>query len=183
MRGPLLDILEGLMEESAGWLVLLCGMTILAGAVLVPQWWSNREQTARRDLMTRQLQQMDDQRLRYSQFHAALEEDDPLLLERLAYSQLHWRPAEGELWSQQSAVATTSNSLNYTGLCDDLLAQSASVDAVLTEPGQKLRAQPTLKQEQPTRLVRLTSGFSRWVLLAAGLMFTIAGLGMGEKSI
>ncbi len=174
--------MDRVLEESAGWLVLLCGMTILAGVVLMPQWWSNRQLDARRDLMARQLELMDDQRQRYEEFNSALAADDPLLLERLAYSQLHWRPAEGELWPQQEHVALASNSLSFTGVCDDHLAESASVDAVLTEPGQQMRAQPQVSEQKPTRLVRLTSGFSRWVLMAAGMMFTIAGLGMGPNS-
>lgn len=167
MRGPLVILGERVAEQLPGWMFVAVGMSLLGAAVLAPAWWANRDLRWQHAVMRQQAERMEAQAERYAEFEVALAADDPQLIQRLAYSQLHYRPADGEPWIESDA--------RWASYGADRLAMSASVDAALAEPAANLRPAP-LRDRSPSRLVRLATGTSRLGLLAAALLFVLGGL-------
>ncbi len=73
-------------------MLLACGMTLLNVTMLVPAWLQCRQLNWQRQVMRLQVERLEQQDQRYQQFQQALEEDDPVLLERLAFSHLRLKP-------------------------------------------------------------------------------------------
>ncbi len=146
------------MAGLPGWMLLISGLAIVAATVLTPTWMSLREVDWQRQVMREQIERLERQRERYAQFHAALVDDDPVLLERLAYTQLRYQPVEAMLMAEADAL-------------------DASIAAYLAEPAQGVL--PARPPTIDTRLVRLTTGPTRAPLLAAGLLCLVGGLWMG----
>lgn len=170
MRGPLTVILERGVVQAPGLLFVAVGMSLLAAAVLIPAWQDNRKLTQRHDVLEHQAELMAAQRERYVEFHDALAANDPQLLQRLAFSQLHVRPVEGDVWPGDEPA--------WVGKGDDRLAMTASIDAALAEPMAHVRPKPSLVAP-PSRMERLATGTSRVGLLGAALCFVAGGLWYG----
>jgi len=158
------------VAQLPGLMFVAVGMSLLAAAVLVPAWTSNQQLARQHAILQHQAERMTAQRERYVTFHDALAADDPQLLQRLAFSQLHVRPIEGEPWPGDGIRAA-----------DDRLAITASVDAALAEPVEQVRPKPPV-DAPPSRLVRLASGTSRLLLLAAAVCFVLGGLWYGKPA-
>jgi len=184
MRAPLVIILDRLAEALPGWLFISAGMAIFAAAVLLPARASNGQLAWQRDVLQHQADQLAAQCRRYSDFHDDLVNQNPLLLERLAYSQLHYQPVDGQLWPpspgnhhpQASSLKPQVFPATFT---DDPLVMYASVESYLAEPVANMRpAEPP--RSKPTRLTRLLTGLSRIVLMVAALALVLGGVGFGS---
>jgi len=92
------------MDGLPGWLCLVGGAVLLGLFTLTPQWLACREAAWHRDLMRLQAASLDAQLQRYQQFHLALAEDDPVVIERLAFSELRLKPAGQELFDPEPGV-------------------------------------------------------------------------------
>ncbi|NBC11644.1 MAG: hypothetical protein GVY24_07940 [Planctomycetes bacterium] len=92
------------MDGLPGWLCLIGGAVLLGLFTLTPQWLACREVAWHRDLMRLQAASLDAQRQRYEQFHHALAEDDPVVIERLAFAELRQKPAGQELFDPDPGV-------------------------------------------------------------------------------
>ncbi len=84
---PIFDI-HKLIDALPGWICLLGGAVLLAMFTWTPQWLACRDTAWQRDLMRLQAATLAEQHNRYEQFHAALEADDPVIVERLAFTEL-----------------------------------------------------------------------------------------------
>jgi hypothetical protein len=149
-----------------GWLLTICGLVIVGSAVLIPPWLEVRQLAWQKDVMTLQAQQLAAQSENYQRFREAIASDDPVLLERLAYVHLRVKPAG------VSPLVTASERHGDVSILDP----SASIDAWLHTPLPQEGVDYRPYQPIQSRLVRLTTGLSRIVLLGAGLCFMAAGI-------
>ncbi len=169
--------IETLLSALAGWLPLLGGLTLLAITLLTPEWLGWRELVWQRDMLRLQAESLETQRDRYAMFHEALQADDPVLLERLAYTQLRYKPAGKALMGD---FRLTGGSVEAGGVQTGTVGTGSFgstevVEAWLAQP------QPVVgKDIQPlrpinTRMTRLTRGPSRYVLLLVAGICLMAG--------
>lgn len=177
--------LDTLLTALAGWLPMLGGMTLLAMVLITPEWMGWRELIWQRDVLNLQSERLETQRASYAQFNDALAADDPVLLERLAFTQLRYKPAGKRLMNDLWAVAgpgdaatsgASSPALAAGGDSGQLYGSSEVIESWLTSP------QPVVGRDiQPlrvinSRLTRLTQGPARYVLLAVAILCLVAGL-------
>ena len=171
--------IETLLTALAGWLPLLGGLTLLAMTLLTPEWLGWRELVWQRDMLNLQAESLEKQRDRFAMFNQSLEADDPVLLERLAYTQLRYKPAGKALMSDIVLAAGPLANPQADGQSAYGISagQSESADIIetwLTQP------QPVIgKDIQPlrpinTRMTRLTRGPSKYVLLLVAGICLIA---------
>jgi len=92
------------MDALPGWLCLVGGAVLLGLFTLTPQWLACREVAWHRDLMRLQAASLEAQLQRYQQFHLALAEDDPVVIERLAFAELRQKPAGQELFDPEPGI-------------------------------------------------------------------------------
>jgi hypothetical protein len=92
MFSALGSALDRLAPVARDWCFLLAGVAILASAVLLPPWMQNRRLAWERDLLRAQAQAMSAKRLDYERFAQALAQDDPTLLQRVAFHYLRLKP-------------------------------------------------------------------------------------------
>lgn len=149
------------MAALPGWLLLLGGITLLAMALLVPAWLALRDLQWQHTVMEAQVDRLLQQQQRYSAFLAALESEDPVLLEHLAYTQLRMVPAGKDV---------LENAGGGSALAD------ASVAQWLYQPmprvGQEMPALPKIN----SRMTRLTTGPMRILFCVAALTCAAAGV-------
>lgn len=175
--------LDTLLTALAGWLPMLGGMTLLAMVLITPEWMGWRELVWQRDVLNLQAERLETQRSSYAQFHDALVADDPVLLERLAFTQLRYKPAGKRLMEGPWAVAGSGAGAGAhappamsVGGAQQTDGSSEVIESWLTSP------QPVIGRDiQPlrgvnSRLTRLTSGPARYVLLAVAVLCLVAGL-------
>ena len=172
--------IETLLKTLAGWLPLLGGLTLLAMTLLTPEWLAWRELVWQRDMLRLQAQSLEKQRDSYAMFNDALQADDPVLLERLAYTQLRYKPTGKALINDFMLTAGPVDGI------PDVSRQAIALPGVDTESSDVIDAwlaqpQPVVgKDIQPlrpinTRMTRLTRSPYRYVmLLIAGICLIAA---------
>jgi hypothetical protein len=97
-------IFTRIIDALPGWVCVAGGAVLLAMFALTPQWLMCRDVAWHRDLMRQQAAALEAQLDRYRQFHLALVEDDPILLERLAFAELRRKPAGHELYDPDPGI-------------------------------------------------------------------------------
>lgn len=148
-----------------GWVFCVCGALILAVVVLTPPWLAQHETTWKLKVMQAQAAALADQAERYGSFAAAINDDDPVVLERLALTHLRQTVAgKTPLW-----VLPVEQE---TGDVGDWLAVP----------------QPIIGGDLPhyfapsNRLIRLVTGPGRPALLLVGLLCVVAGVLFNPRS-
>lgn len=159
---PVKRLIEAVAPHVPGWLLLVSGLAMVAAAAVTPATLELRELNWRLELMRQQEQALAQQREAYDLFVGALEQDDPVLLERLAFVNLRLKPAGVE----PACPTTASVSAAAEAAVEDWL----HVD--LPQEGVDYAPLPEVK----SRLVRLSTGTSRLILAAAGFAFALAGV-------
>lgn len=177
MPSPARDILRNVFDELSDWLFLFSGLTLLALALLTPQWLACQDLAWQRDLMRIQVERLDEQQRRYHAFYQALKDDDPILLERLAFTQLGWKPAGKQVLNLREAIAAAAGLRGGNYDLAEVIATSASVDQWLLEPMPRLGVDAPIPNPVNSRLTRLTTQPTlRIGLLAAAVACIAAGL-------
>lgn len=154
------------IDTLPGWLFTAAGAALLAVVVLTPAWLDQHEAAWRLGVMRAQANALASQRNNYETFAAALQADDPVLLERLALTHLNLS-LEGK---------------HAVRLTQPASAGTADVGAWLAVP------QPVIGRDLPAyapptnRLVRVATGPGRPALLAIGLACLIGGIFYGPGS-
>lgn len=146
---------------TPGWLFIGIGLSLLALAALVPSWLACRELAWQRDVMLVQLERLQAQQQRYAEFHAAVEAEDPVLLERLAFTLMRQKPVGKEVLVYEASFGEPILGLD-----------GGWIDQWLREP------MPALTSYSPisTRLTRMATGMSRLALMLAGVAALAAGV-------
>ncbi|MBI1369207.1 MAG: hypothetical protein GC162_11215 [Planctomycetes bacterium] len=146
--------------DIGGWLMLLSGFVIVSATVLTPAWRDVRALDRQRQLLDRQVTLLELEEQNYNAFVRAVQRDDPLLLERLAWHHLRLRPSGSEVVPVGSEIPARLPSI-----------------AQWVQP----QLDPlVLRDDDPThvdsRLIRLITGPSRPWVLAFGGWLILMGL-------
>ena len=174
--------LETLLTALAGWLPVLGGMVLLGMTVITPEWLGWRELVWQRDMVALQAEGLETQRASYAEFHDALTADDPVLLERLAFTQLRYKPVNKRLLDGVGAgfgeggVVTVGNGFGNGVVGMTGTPGAGAIEAWLAVPQPVVGQDIEPLREINTRLTRLTGGASRYVLLAVAMLCLVAGL-------
>ncbi|MFP4144008.1 MAG: hypothetical protein ACLFV3_02590 [Phycisphaeraceae bacterium] len=156
-------ILAAAVAALPGWIFLIAGTAIVAAALLMPPWLEAQHLRWRKAVMQSQYEQLEQQQQRYAEFHQALLDREPLVLERLAITQLGLKP-EGK------------QPLALNGPLDP-----ATIEAWLERPLPRVGVDLPPPRQARTRLVRLTTGRFRPLLIVAGLAFALGGIWMRSE--
>ena len=153
------DALDAL--DLGGWICVACGVTIVGVTVLGPAWMDVRELRHENAVLRRQAALLDARRQNYEGFVQAVEEDDPLLLTRVAWHHLQLKPAG----AQVAEAVNVSAGPETGGLRLDRWMRPVAVQLPPTEPVEPLA---------DARLTRLIFGPSRpWVLAFGGWVLMV----------
>lgn len=156
-RGPKRQpIADQLLTHLPGWLFLVAGVAMVSLTVIMPTRQHLVQLKGQLHQMRTHAKHMGDEESAYQRFHLALRTDDPIVLRRLAYHELHLKPVGSDSMDDPSSSASTVH---------DLLSQP-----------QPARPDTIALERSPSRLVRLTCGPQRLGLMAVGMMCICAGL-------
>jgi len=178
--------LDTLLTALASWLPVVGGMTLLGMVLITPQWLDWRELAWQRDVLEFQAERLQTQRERYTRFYEALSADDPVLLERLAFTQLRLKPIGKRVMPDLFVDGPTPNRPAISNASSVIRQHPAepfnppreaeAIEAWLASP------QPIVGRDIPTlapmntRLTRLTQGPAKYVLLMVAILCLTAGL-------
>ncbi len=168
--------LETLLASLAGWLPMLAGVGLLGMTLITPAWMGWRELLWQRDMLELQANGLETQKDSYAAFHDALADDDPVLLERLAFTHLRYKPVGKRLMDGASAdsgrvvaVSGTGSRIYGAGFGSEMIEDWLA--APMPVVGRDIAALRPIN----SRLTRLTRGPSRFVLIAVAVLCLIAG--------
>ncbi|GAB4110789.1 MAG: hypothetical protein Kow00105_19540 [Phycisphaeraceae bacterium] len=178
--------LDTLLTALASWLPVVGGMTLLGMVLITPQWLDWRELAWQRDVLEIQADRLQSQRERYTRFYEALSADDPVLLERLAFTQLRLKPVgkrvmpdlfvSGQAPNRPAISSASSVIRQHPAEPFNPPQEAEAIEAWLAAP------QPIVGRDIPplapmnTRLTRLTQGPAGYVLLFVAILCLTAGL-------
>ncbi len=173
------------IDALPGTVMVLAGVVLIGMATLVPAWRELDRLDAQRTFIAEQAEALSTQQQRYEDFHAALVAEDPVLLERLAYTQLRREPVDRETVSRRG-VSEAGASASAEGLSALDRLPPGDIDRWLRveppSPGESLSASPeALAGQSSSRMVRLAGGTMRFALLGAGALCVVAGLWWGPS--
>jgi hypothetical protein len=172
-----------------GWVFLLAGIATVMACLMVPAWQEHQMMQWRKLTLEAQVHLLDQQAGIYKQFDNALEQQNPILLQRLAYTQLGLIPeGTGPLQLNQplppvgSPTYSTQHTDGWFSALADASTSGQDVYESVLEPGKMPRAiQPP--QMASSSFVRLTTGPLRsWVMLL-GLLGIVLGLMSHPRSV
>ena len=149
-------------------MMLAGGVFLVAAAAVLPPWLELDRARGQLELMREQTAALAERSDRYQSFLVQLDRRDPVLLERLAHTQLRLQPAG-------------RRSLEFdAGALDAPADVAAWLDVPLPDPG---RLAPTDRPPE-TRMQRLLTGPTRVGVLLAGAIFAACGVcwGRGEPA-
>lgn len=165
-----------------GWVFLLAGLGTIMACLIMPALAEHQMMRWRKQTLRTQVQLLERQAGIYQKFDTALTQEDPILLQRLAYTQLGLVPRGGSPVEHYQPLPSVGESTYTTQHADGWFSASIgqsntgqNIYESVLEPGQM---PPTALPPQManTRFVRLTSGALRpWVMLL-GLLGVILGL-------
>lgn len=160
---------------------MLSGAALLAAAVLIPAWMETRELDWQRRVMEVQVEQLRQQEQLYRGFLEAVESDDPIVLQRLAFSQLHLKP-RGSVPMGMVDSGRSPQAVLFAADIEDIVEcsikvhetmdrrTSASVDAALyrsvSQEGQDIASLPPLQ----SKLGQVCTGPARFAVAGAAVL-------------
>lgn len=164
-----------------GWLFILIGSAAVAAAALIPAYYDTLDLQEARAIENTKARMLADERQRYEDFHQALGENDPVLIERLAMSELRLKPAGTELATQNAfdpvalVTETDSQAIDHA-LSDQTMMRS--IENELSRPDLKQNAKIEVELERPrqTRLIQAVMGENRPWVAGFGALLLMMGL-------
>lgn len=172
---------DAVIGGALGWLFILVGCAAIAAAALIPAYFETLDIQQARETEAIKAQMLAEERQRYVDFHQALIDDDPVLIERLAMTELRLKPTGTE-------VARHGPSDPLALLVDPspasaqlaLAGQSRvrSIENELSRPDLKQQAVIDVQVQRPrqTRLIIAATGEYRPILAGAGALLVLMGL-------
>jgi len=178
MRRFLRFLDQQVVPRVHGWVFLLSGLSLVAMGMLVPAWIEVRDLAWQRDVMRAQAGSLIKQEEGYSQFHAALATDDPILLERLAFHNLRLKPIGSIALPTDYRDPTAGDMPESINTHDPVTKPGMSlVDTMLHRPVPMPGVGDVKPKPLNSRLVRIaTNPTLRLGLVAAGMLCVAGGL-------
>ncbi|MBX2850720.1 MAG: hypothetical protein KTR15_03120 [Phycisphaeraceae bacterium] len=172
---------DAVVGGALGWLFLLVGCAAITAAALIPAYFETLDVKQAREIEAIKAQMLADERQRYINFHQALIDDDPVLIERLAMTELRLKPVGTEV-AQHAASDPLALVVEPTEVAiqQALSSQSQmrSIENELSRPDLKQQAVIDVQLERPrqTRLIIAATGEYRPILAGAGAVLVLMGL-------
>jgi len=180
-------VIDRVLTALSGWVLLCAGIVIVAAGVLLPAWRTTEALRVQRDQMHAQARWMERQRETYQRVRVAVDENDPIILQRLAFHHLRLKPEDADLLRVDEpvlqpgyppTVQVMDRQPHETTLAgvNALVETLDTIDGWALEPMDPTPVEPSVITTAPTRLNRLTSGSTRLLTTAFGLLCVFAGI-------
>jgi hypothetical protein len=178
-----ISLFERVMAALPGWMLLLAGGAMVAMVTLVPAWVECRQLSWQTQVMKIQSQELAHQQKTYETFREALKNNDPVVVERMAYYHLRLKPVGARTLDELDQPAVTDQ--DSDAVSEGASGGSGGGHVWRTLPTiEDLLARPMLQPGQycpqdatpDSRMVRLATGPARHVLLAMGVLCLFFGL-------
>ena len=175
------DPADAVISGALGWLFILVGCGAIAAAALIPAYFHTLDLQQGRAEQGLRAEMLAKERERYENFHQALIDDDPVLIERLAISELRLKPAGTQIAEAgpRDPLALVSDP-SKRSIERALSAQplSRSIENELSRPDLKRQADVNVKLDRPrqTRLVIASTGEYRPWVAGFGAVLLLMGL-------
>lgn len=170
MAGTWEKQLDRAARRLPGWMFLLSGLVMGSTCLLMPAWREHQALQWHLGLMRAQASQFARQEEGYRHFQNALQIGDPLLLERLAFTYLRLKPVgtlplddPGRMVAAGGARAASAT-------------EFATIEQMLHEPMPAIGKDFSPPRKVDSKLVRLTMGPARPIVLGLSLMCIYVGI-------
>ena len=172
---------DAVVGGALGWLFILVGCASIAAATLISAYFETLDVKQARETEAIEARMMQEERQRYIDFHQALVDDDPVLIERLAMTELRLKPAGTEVAKLDDAdplALVTEPSPEVIQLALARQPQMRSIENELSRPDLKQQAVIDVQLERPrqTRLIVAATGEYRPLLAGFGALLVLMGL-------
>ena len=172
---------DAVIGGMLGWLFIGVGCAAIAAAALIPAYFETLDVKQARKIEAIKAQMLADERQRYVDFHQALVDDDPVLIERLAMTELRLKPAGSDVAKQAPsdplALVTEPTHIAIQNAIAGQL-QMRSIENELSRPDLKQQAVIDVQIDRPrqTRLIIAATGQYQPLLAGAGALLVLLGL-------
>lgn len=172
---------DAVVNGALGWLFIVVGLAAIAAAALIPAYLDTLDLQQARAEQTIRASMLAEERARYENFYIALRDDDPVLIQRLAISELRLKPAGTEVAEHAprdplALVTDPSPATIERAMYAQPLARS--IENEISRPDLKREAEITVELDRPrrTRLVVLSTGEHRPWVAGFGALMLLMGL-------
>jgi len=172
---------DAIVGGALGWLFMMAGAAAVAAAALIPTYFETLDIQQSREVEAAKAGLLSEECQRYVDFHQALIDEDQVLLERLALTELRLKAVGTEVAYYDASdpmalVTDTSPDSIHRALVDQPLMRS--IENELSRPDLKRQADLDIQVERPrrTRLVEAATGEFRPVMAGAGGLLLMMGL-------
>jgi len=172
---------DAVVSGALGWLFILVGSAAVAASTLIPSYLDTLDTRQAREVQAAKAQMLAEERQRYEDFYNALVDDDPVLLERLAVSELRLKPVGTQIAQHTTSdpVALVTNiDRDAIGLALSDQPYMRSIENELSRPDLKRASNTQIELERPrqTRLVVAATGEHRPWVAGFGALLLLIGL-------
>lgn len=172
---------DAVVGGALGWLFVLVGAAAIAAAALIPGYFETLDIQEARAVEAAKAQMLAEERQRYEQFHQALLDDDPVLIERLALTELRLKPVGTQVAQRGASDPLALVDRPAPAVIDAAASQQPlmrSIENELSRPDLKQQATHEAEIERPrqTRLVATALGEHRPWLAGGGALLILMGL-------
>lgn len=172
---------DAVVGGALGWLFILVGCAAIAAAALIPAYFDTLDIKQARETEAVKAQILADERQRYIDFHQALIDDDPVLIERLAMTELRLKMTGSEVATRNpldplALVETPDPQAIQYALAGQ--PQMRSIENELSRPDLKQQTIIDVQVDRPrqTRLIIAATGEYQPIMAGAGALLVLMGL-------
>lgn len=172
---------DAVVRGALGWLFITVGCAALAAAALIPAYFETLDVRQAREAEAMKSQVLAAEEQRYIDFHQALIDDDPVLIERLAMTELRLKPTGTDVAKQVAfdplALVEEPSAMAIRHAMGGRL-QMRSIENELSRPDLKQQLALDVQIDRPrrTRLIIAATGEYRPILAGAGALLVLLGL-------
>ena len=173
---------DAVVRWALSWGLVLVGLASIASAVLLPAYLKTLDLQDQRRALEARAQGLHDEHDRYATFHRALADDDPVLIERLALTELRLRPVgTGIAHAGPRDLAAVIDSPNPDAIRQavDLWTHPGSVEHWLSRPDLWPAPPAPAPRPRQTRLLTYATGEHRPWVAGFGALVLLLGLWLG----
>ncbi|MEM9416645.1 MAG: hypothetical protein AAGA29_14385 [Planctomycetota bacterium] len=162
-----------------GWVFVIVGVAAIAAAGLIPAYLETLDMQDQRRILETRAQALAEEHSRYKQFHTALVDDDPILIERLALTELRLRPVGttvAQTGPRDPAAIIDSPDPDAIRQAADLWIDDGSIEHWLSRPDLHIQPPPPAERPRQTRLLTYATGEHRPWVAGVGALLILLGL-------
>ena len=179
--------LDRRVSRLPGWLFLVGGLALIALALLTPAWVDCCQLRWQRDMLGDRVEGWANVKQRCQQYHEALQSDDPVLIECLAFDHLRFKPVGSTVLTDETRTdedwtASSPPVGEFAPDAQSIWERRTEIDMPETIEPRWIWAEPPIyiERHQPrlsgSILVRLTSSKSQALVVGLGVVCLVSGL-------